>query len=586
VEHDPVADALVNGAKAYIDAILAPMLQRLAEAEARIVVLTERGSGVRSAIRAQSGNLVLVMVDGQLFDVGPINGRDGTDIDMSALNETIDARIAAAMPNEVDPAIVVEALRADTSDRIQGWIWDAVGELPQAEPGPPGDSPDPEMIRGMIVTELATMPKPEDGKPGRNADPAEVAEILRSQIEAPLIQRVAEAIAGIPEVEQPKKIDPAEIEAMVDAKVKCAVAALPLAEPGKPGEPPSEEVVRSIVIEEVAKMPAPVDGVSPTPAAVAAILKTEIEPVLRTLTAELVAAIPTAEPHRNVDPAETERLVVAEVTRQMAARPVPRDGHDAKPEDIERAVVAEFERVVPGLVARDVLAATEVAAAEIFETITATVSRSIKDGIAAIPTPRDGDSVTVDDVRPMLEELVSRAVEAFPKPRDGVGLAGGVINRDGDLVVTLSHGEMLDLGRVVGRDVDMAEVARLIAEEVTKIRVPRDGTDGFGFDDMTFEHDGERGFTLRFTRGDLVKEFAFSIPVPIDRGVYKDGTAYARGDGVTFGGHYWIAQVDTAEKPEVSRDWRQAMRRARDGKNTESVKYLPQVKIEKAPETT
>ena len=40
------------------------------------------------------------------------------------------------------------------------------------------------------------------------------------------------------------------------------------------------------------------------------------------------------------------------------------------------------------------------------------------------------------------------------------------------------------------------------------------------------------------------KEYAFQVPFPVvlDRGVFKEGTAYEHGDAVTFGGSLWIAQ--------------------------------------------
>lgn len=93
------------------------------------------------------------------------------------------------------------------------------------------------------------------------------------------------------------------------------------------------------------------------------------------------------------------------------------------------------------------------------------------------------------------------------------------------------------------------------------------GQDGLGFDDLSVEHDGERGFTLRFARGDKVKEFTFSLPVVIDRGVWRDG-AFKRGDGVTWGGSFFIAQRDTDQKPETPDcGWRLAVKRGRDGRD-------------------
>lgn len=98
----------------------------------------------------------------------------------------------------------------------------------------------------------------------------------------------------------------------------------------------------------------------------------------------------------------------------------------------------------------------------------------------------------------------------------------------------------------------------------------KDGANGVGFEDMTVLHDGERTITLRFARGDVVKEFPIIIPAVIERGIYKQGTSYQRGDGVTFGGSYWIAQKDTNAKPgEQNADWRLAVKKGRDGRDGE-----------------
>lgn len=94
-----------------------------------------------------------------------------------------------------------------------------------------------------------------------------------------------------------------------------------------------------------------------------------------------------------------------------------------------------------------------------------------------------------------------------------------------------------------------------------------DGKDGLGFDGLEMLHDGERGFTFRFARGEQVKEFAFTVPIVLDRGVYKAGGDYERGDAVTWGGSLWIAQNETKEKPGEGSGWRLAVKKGRDGKD-------------------
>jgi len=187
--------------------------------------------------------------------------------------------------------------------------------------------------------------------------------------------------------------------------------------------------------------------------------------------------------------------------------------------------------------------------------------------VDALPRPMDGKSVTVDDVMPIVSKQVAEAIAALPRAKDGIGLASALIGRDGNLVVTLTDGSAKDLGPVVGEDADMAFIERRITEMVEAIPPGRDGKDGLGFDDMVAEYDGERGIVLRFVRGEQVKEFAFTMPVIIDRGVWTEGKSYTAGDAVTWAGSVWIAQKDTDGKPDGGDGWRLSVKRGRDGKD-------------------
>lgn len=162
----------------------------------------------------------------------------------------------------------------------------------------------------------------------------------------------------------------------------------------------------------------------------------------------------------------------------------------------------------------------------------AAVTAQVAEYLATIPKPEDGKSVTVADLEPVLrgmsdswaldferraQGVLERAAGRIPKPKDG---------EDG-----------------------------------------QDGQDGLGFDDMTVEHNGRRSFTLKFQQGDRVKSFEFTLPLVLDAGFYQEGKAYEAGDGVTFGGSYWIAKADTTDKPAVgSESWRLAVKKGRDGK--------------------
>lgn len=135
---------------------------------------------------------------------------------------------------------------------------------------------------------------------------------------------------------------------------------------------------------------------------------------------------------------------------------------------------------------------------------------------------------------------------------DGVGLAGAMIDRDGALNVTLTNGEVRKLGPVVGRDGTNGER----------------GEAGFSLTD--FETDwrpDEKILVLSWDSGDTRYSHELFVPYVRDMGVWGEGKSYLKGDGVTWGGSFWIAQDDTAEKPDGSKAWRLAVKKGRDGKD-------------------
>lgn len=224
------------------------------------------------------------------------------------------------------------------------------------------------------------------------------------------------------------------------------------------------------------------------------------------------------------------------------------------------------------------------------------VKSMIEQAVKALPVPvdgkngangKDGASVTLDDVRPLLadaakavqEEALQKldvAIKALPVPKDGrdgadgkdgapgekgadgAGIADLLTDRDGALVASFTDGRMKNLGVIVGRD-----------GERGKDGLPgKDGRDGLGFDDLEVEYDGEKTVTLKMQRGDVVKEANIVLPINIDRGIFKDGQSYTAGDSVTWGGSYWIAQRATGAKPDsADSGWRLAVKKGRDGKD-------------------
>jgi integrin beta 3 len=165
---------------------------------------------------------------------------------------------------------------------------------------------------------------------------------------------------------------------------------------------------------------------------------------------------------------------------------------------------------------------------------------------------------------------------AGPPGRDG---AAGERGADGQPGIAGERGPEGPEGKPGrdGRD-GLPGVPGLAGEKGMDGRHGNDGADGLGFDDLAVLHDGERAFTFRFTKGDRVKEFAFSMPVELYRGVYVEGKTYDRGDGVTWAGSEWHANETTNTKPgDGSKAWTLKVKRGRDGKDGRDAPQAPPV---------
>lgn len=60
----------------------------------------------------------------------------------------------------------------------------------------------------------------------------------------------------------------------------------------------------------------------------------------------------------------------------------------------------------------------------------------------------------------------------------------------------------------------------------------------------------------------------FTVPMILQKGVYRSGATYETGDVVTYGGSQWVALKETKTKPP-SDDWQLCVQRGRDGKDAE-----------------
>lgn len=260
------------------------------------------------------------------------------------------------------------------------------------------------------------------------------------------------------------------------------------------------------------------------------------------------------------------REAIAPVTREVEElrerRPEKGDpGQDAKPVDVDALadlVVAKLLDSPRLLTLVDV--ATADAVSKHFQANPvrdgrdvelAVVADMVKEAVAALPAPQDGR-----DADPVTEEQLAAQVAkhlTLHPPQagaDGVGLAGAMIDRAGELVVTTTKGETIRLGKVVGED----------------------GRHGLSFETAAGQYDSERGYVITLGAGERSTELV--LPYMVHRGFWREGLGTKAGQSITHDGALWIAKRDNASKPclENEQDWALAARKGRDGKDGKSVK--------------
>lgn len=236
------------------------------------------------------------------------------------------------------------------------------------------------------------------------------------------------------------------------------------------------------------------------------------------------------------------------VERRLAEIPAPVD---------LTAELADLKAVVEGI---DIPTVPELPELPDFASM---VAEAVTEAVAALPPPRDGKSVTFDDLVPLIASEVEKRVSQLPLPKDGKDGDPGRDGLDvkemfraegGRLIAVMSDGTVRELGVFVGKDGEPGKAGR----------------DGFSLSDFDAMLMGDgRTLLLSFDSGDQAFKVELGIPAMIYRGVYQDGSTYQKGDTVTWGGSLWHCDADeTAEKPDCAgKHWTLAAKKGRDGKD-------------------
>ena len=344
---------------------------------------------------------------------------------------------------------------------------------------------------------------------------AEIADLRKqideSRAQSPDIrQLVADEVAKIPTPENGKDADESAIVERVTQAIKGDLDQWKADAQGQivaPELPNISEMVDLAVSEAVKAIPAPKDGSS--------ITVDDVLPVLESAIAESRAALDAAT--KQAQEAAQKALDAASNLRQ------PEDGKSFTLEDAQPIIDKAVE-----LICED-------------------AEKAISEAVSAIPAPKDGNngaSVTLDDVRPLIEAEVEKAVKQIPTPKDGLGMAGSMIDRDGNLIITMTNGETKNLGPVVGKD-------------------------GLSLESFEMAYDADaHEVALKAMAAGKSHEIRYPAGGIHGKGYWRDGLEAKAGEAWVQGGSLWIAKRNTTEAPShSSENWFMAARKGRDGES-------------------
>jgi hypothetical protein len=207
------------------------------------------------------------------------------------------------------------------------------------------------------------------------------------------------------------------------------------------------------------------------------------------------------------------------------------------------------------------------------------IGAAVERAVAAIPVAQNGKDCDMEAVK----QLVADAVKAIPvingkdgapgapgadgkdgspgaagpagqKGADGLGLAGAMIDRDGALQITLTNGDVKNLGAIVGKDGADG----------------KNGVDGIGFDSFELEYlPDSHEIAIKAVCGIRTKELRYPAGGIRPAGYWREGTKAKAGEAWVHDGSLWIATKDSEAKPATSADaWIIAARKGRDGETT------------------
>ncbi len=281
-----------------------------------------------------------------------------------------------------------------------------------------------ESIIPLVRDEVSRIPLPKDGEPGR--DGVDGNSFTLEDVSPFIVEKIVEEVAKIP---MPRDGDPGE--------------------PGKDGTSVDFDDIKSFIIDEISKIPLPQDGkdgISIDLDIVHQLIKKEVESI----------SIPVPKDGKSITVEDVIPFIKEEIEKSITNLPLPKDG---KPgidgisvhlDDLRSIITEEVAKLPVPLDGKDGIDGTNVDLDDL--------RILVENEVAKIPLPKDGKSFTIDDVSSFVTDLIDKKFSSVSIPddgvdgKDGVGIAGAIIDRDGNLVVTCTNGLTIPLGAVVGKD--------------------------------------------------------------------------------------------------------------------------------------
>jgi hypothetical protein len=326
-----------------------------------------------------------------------------------------------------------------------------------------------------------------------------------------------------------------DLRSVINQEIVTQFLQVPLAKDGKDGidgkdgKDADPEYIKSVIAEEVSKVPAAKDGKD-----------ADIEQV-KALIAEEVAKMPAPKDGKDADTAEIKQFIVDHV----ATIPLPKDGKDAEPEVIKLMVdeaVAKIDKPKDGVNGKD-------ADLEI-------VKGFIQQEVKNIPPPKV-ESFTLEQVEKMVADAVAAAIANIPPAKDG---------EDGKDALAIQILPAIDESKSYPRGTfalhkngtwrAYQKTVGMKGWECTQV--------GIAEIDVEMLDDRTLSIKTMLSNGET-QEKTLKLKNIKYKGVVSEGATYEEGDFVTWGGSIWHCDEPTSERPrEGHKSWTLAVKKGRD----------------------